>query len=129
MRRNGWTIIKYRMNLNNRSSVFLLILMVFLILLPLATGLLGLIEDNDLFDEDDLFTADSFIVAWYRIVTHHMLLGLIFGMSIFALFVVYLGGRPNHRRFNDRTIDFINVLRGIFFRDGSFRSRLCFSVR
>ena len=102
------------MNLTNRSSVILLIFMVFLILLPLATGILGLVEDNDFFDEDDLFTADSFIVALSRILAHQMLPGLIFGMSIFALFVVYLGGRSNHRRFNDRTIDFINVLRGIF---------------
>ena len=114
------------MNLSNHRSVFLAILMLFLVLLPLATGLLGLIEDTDLFDEDDLFTAESFLRVWSRILTHQMVPGLIFGMSIFTLFVVYLGGRSNHRRFNDRTIDFINILRGIFSATALLRAVFVF---
>lgn len=114
------------MNLSNHRSVVLTILMLFLVLLPIATGFLGLIEDNDLFDEDDLFSADSFIGTWSRILTHQMLPGLIFGMSIFTLFVVYLGGRSNHRRFNDRTIDFIHVLRGIFSATALLRAVFVF---
>jgi hypothetical protein len=114
------------MNLSNFRSIFLAILLVFLVLLPIATGLIGLLEDSDLFDEDDLFTADSFIAVWSRILTHQMLPGLIFGMSIFTLFVVYLGGRSNHRRFNDRTIDFINVLRGTVFATALLRAVFVF---
>ena len=117
---------KKRMNLTNRSSVLLAILMLLLVLLPVATGFLGLVEDNELPDEDDFFTADSFLVIWSRILAHQMLPGLIFGMSIFALFVVYLGGRSNHRRFNDRTIDFINALRGIFSATALLRAVFVF---
>ena len=105
---------KNKMKLTKRSSALLAIIMLLLVLLPIATGFLGLIEDNELPDEDDFFTADSFIPAWFRALAHQMLSGLILGMSIFTLFVVYLGGRSNHRRFNDRTLDFIHGLRGIF---------------
>ena len=114
------------MNLSNHRSVLLAIVMLLLVLLPIATGFLGLMEDNDLFDEDDLFSGDSFIASWSRILTHQMLPGLIFGMSIFALFVVYLGGRSNHRRFNDRTIDFIHGLRGIFSATALLRAVFVF---
>ena len=114
------------MNLTNRSSVLLAILMLFLVLLPIATGFLGLVEDNELPDEDDFFAVDSLIVAWARITAHQMLSGLIFGMSVFALFVVYLGGRSNHRRFNDRTIDFVHVFRGIFSATALLRAVFVF---
>lgn len=114
------------MNLSNHRSVLLAIVMLLLVLLPIATGFLGLIEDNDFFDEDDLFSADGFIGNWSRILTHQKLPGLIFGMSIFALFVVYLGGRSNHRRFNDRTIDFIHGLRGIFSATALLRAVFVF---
>jgi hypothetical protein len=114
------------MNLTNRRSVLLTIMMLLLVLLPVATGLVGLVEDNELPDEDDFFTSDSFMPAWFRTLAHQMLSGLIFGMSIFALFVVYLGGRSNHRRFNDRTIDFVNVLRGIFSATALLRAVFVF---
>lgn len=114
------------MNLTNRSSVLLAILMLFLVLLPVASGFLGLVEDNELPDQDDYFAVDSLIVAWARITAHQMLSGLLFGMSVFALFVVYLGGRSNHRRFNDRTIDFVNVFRGIFFATALLRAVFVF---
>jgi len=114
------------MNLTKFSSVFLAILMLLLVLLPVATGFLGLVEDNELPDEDDFFAVDSLIVAWARITAHQTLSGLLFGMSVFALFVVYLGGRSNHRRFNDRTIDFVNVLRGIFSATALLRAVFVF---
>ena len=101
-------------------------MMLLLVLLPVATGLIGLVEDNELPDEDDFFAVDSLIVAWARITAHQMLSGLLFGMSVFALFVVYLGGRSNHRRFNDRTIDFVNVLRGIFSATALLRAVFVF---
>jgi len=56
------------------------------------------------------------MVAWAKMQDQQMLTGLMMGMSVFALVVVYLGGRSNHRRFNDRTIDSINLLYlGVFF--------------
>jgi hypothetical protein len=96
------------------SSILFVIIMILLVLLPVATGVLGFIEDDELVDEDDFFTADSLIVAWARMSIHQMLPGLVFGMSVFTLFVVYLGGR-NNRRFNDRTIAANNSLGGSLF--------------
>jgi len=48
------------------------------------------------------------------------------GMSIFTLFVVYQGGRSNRRLFNDRTIDAVNLLRGIFSETALFRAVFVF---
>jgi hypothetical protein len=114
------------MNPANRSSILLAIMMLFLIMLPVMSGVIGLIEDNELADEDDLFTADSLLVARARLSIHQLLPGLVFGMSIFTLFVVYLGGRSNHRRFNDRTIDAINSLRGTLFATALLRAVFVF---
>ena len=55
-----------------------------------------------------------FMAAFAEIPVSLSLSGLVMGMSIFALFGVYQGGRSNHRRFHDRTPDSINLLRGIF---------------
>ena len=57
----------------------------------------------------------GFIAAFAEIPVSLSLSGLVMGMSIFALFGVYLGGRSNHRRFNDRTLDSINLLFGDIF--------------
>ena len=97
------------------SLVRFILIMLLIILLPVLTGVADLSVDNDLFDGDDDFSAlSSFLVSWPRISIQQLTAGLMLGMSIFALFVVYLGGRSNHKRFNDRTIDAINALRGIF---------------
>ena len=113
------------MNLTNRGTILLTVLMIFIILLPVVTGIVGLDEDNDLLDDDDFSLVSSF-VAWARISFRQFLSGLVMGMSVFTLFVVYLGGRSNHRRFNDRTIDAINLFRGIFSATALLRAVFVF---
>jgi hypothetical protein len=78
-------------------------------------GMIEIAEEDDLTDEegDNLSFIGTHSPAWIRIPVHQMMVLLRGGMSIFALFVVYLGGRSKHRRFNDRTIDAVNAL--IFF--------------
>ena len=103
------------MNLTNRSVVLITILILLVFLLPAITGLVGLMVDNELPDSDDYDAlAGSSIVALARITGHQVLSGLMLGISVFALFGVYQGGRSNHRRFNDRTLDSNNLFRGIF---------------
>ena len=68
-----------------------------------------LIEDEDLFD-DDFSVIITFPAAWTRIPVHQLSLLLRLGISIFALFVIYLGGRSKTRRFNDRIIEAVNNL-------------------
>src|SRR4026207_2339237 len=99
------------MNLTNRSIILLTILILFVFLLPAITGLVGLIVDNELPDGDDYDAfAGSTVLALARMMVHPVLSGLMLGISVFALFGVYQGGRSSHRRFNDRTLDSINLL-------------------
>lgn len=104
------------MKLTNRNAFLLCIMMLFIILLPVLTGIAGLTMDNALLEDDDHSLASSFMATWARMSVHQMLSGLILGLSIFVLFVVYLGGRSNHRRFNDRTLDSMDLFGGIFSR-------------
>jgi len=87
--------------------------MLFLILLPSVAGFINFTGGDDLPD-DYYLQAGGFTMAWAKMQGHQMLLGLRIGMSVFALFGVYRGGRSDHRRFNDRTIASINLFRGIF---------------
>jgi hypothetical protein len=99
----------------NVGNIFLIILLMLSVLfMPavMGAGVIDLIEDDDLTDtdEDDFSTISDFPPAWIRIPIHQLSVLLRLGMSIFALFVVYLGGRSKHRRFNDRTLDHVNAL-------------------
>ena len=115
------------MKLTKRSVVLLALMMLFIILFSVLTGIAGLTVDNLLPEDDDHSFVGSFMAIWGRMTVHQILSGLMLGISILALFGVYLGGRSNHRRFNDRTLDSMHLF-GVSFRDGSTWSRLCFPV-
>ena len=114
------------MKLSDHSITLFSIMMLFIILLPAVTGLVGLTVENEFPEDDDYTLANSFMASWARIPIHQMVSGLMLGMSMFTLFVVYLGGRSNHRRFNDRTLDSFNLFRGIFFATALFRAVFVF---
>lgn len=101
--------------------------MLLLTLLPAltGTGMASFIEEDDIPDEDDFSFISTIPVAWIRIPVHQSSMLLRLGISIFALFVVYLGGRSKHRRFNDRTIDANTVLRDMCM---SLKAALCRAV-
>jgi len=86
--------------------------MAFMLPALVEASILDLPEEEDLADGDgeDLSVITHFAPTWIRIPVHQMSVLLRLGLSIFALFVVYLGGRSKHRRFNDRTIDPVNVV-------------------
>lgn len=92
------------MNLARTSLACLLLMMLLLISVPALTGLADLTLEDDLFD-DDFSAIGNFLLSWPMISAGQLLSGLVFGISIFALFVVYVGGRSNHKWFNDRTLD------------------------
>jgi hypothetical protein len=48
------------------------------------------------------------------------------GMSIFALFVIYLGGRSNHKRFYDRTIEPVKLFTFKFLKTALKRAVFIF---
>lgn len=81
--------------------------------------------EDDLTDsdenEDEVSLMSTFPVSWMSIPVHQLVILLRVGISIFALLVVYIGGRSKHRRFNDRTLDHINVLIDGFLRTALFR--------
>jgi hypothetical protein len=102
------------MTLKNLNIAFLIVLVLSVFLLPVLIGasIIDSPEEDNLADDDDSSIITTFPVTWIRIPVHQMSILLRLGISIFALFVVYLGGRSKHRRFNDRTIDAINLLTG-----------------
>ena len=104
------------MKLTKRSVVLLALMMLFIILFSVLTGIAGLTVDNLLPADDDHSLVGSSMATWSRISVDQMLSGLILGISIFALFEVYMGGRSNHRRFNDRTLDSMDLFGGAFSR-------------
>jgi hypothetical protein len=112
------------MNLPNRGIALIAIVMLFIILLPTAVGLVNLAGGDDSPDDFYLQSGGN-IAVWAKMQDHQILSGLMMRIAVFALIVVYLGGRSNDRRFNDRTIDSVNLLE-VFFRDGSVKSRFCF---
>jgi len=101
------------MNQIVRNLILILLMLLAAFVLPalVEANLLDLPEE-DLTDEDedDLSAIHNFSPTWIRIPVHQMSVLLRLGISIFNLFVVYLGGRSKHRRFNDRTIDPVNAL-------------------
>jgi len=102
------------MNQIVRNLILILLMMLAAFVLPamVEASLLDLPEEEDLTDEDDDDSSAShnFSPTWIRIPVHQMSVLLRLGISIFALFVVYLGGRSKHRRFNDRTLDHVYAL-------------------
>ena len=102
------------MDLIHRNLLFILLLLSTVILLPglAGTGMIALEEGDEIPDDDDFSLNNQ--VYWMHISGHSRSMGLVLGMSIFALVVVYRGGRSNRARFNDRTLDSANVLIDMF---------------
>jgi hypothetical protein len=111
------------MNQNVRT-IFLIILMLSVLFMPalMEASIIDLPEEDDLTDEDDFTVIHTFPAAWTRIPVHQLSVLLRLGISIYALLVVYLGGRSKHKRFNDRTIDHINVLIAEFLKTALIRA-------
>jgi hypothetical protein len=99
------------MNLKNRNIALLIILILSVILLPVLAGasLIDILEEDNFAGENDFLIFDSFWVTWMGMPVHQMAVLLGLAMSMFTLFVVYLGGRSKHRRFNDRTLDHVII--------------------
>ena len=108
------------MNHNARSIFLIILLILSALLLPalVEASLIELPEEDDFVDEegDDFTVLNSFSTDWTRIPVHRLSILLRLGISFFALFVVYLGGRSKHRRFNDRTIDHGKALIAFSFK-------------
>ena len=107
------------MNLANRSILLIIILILFFVLFPIIMG-------GDNFQDDNDLQANGFMLTWARFPVYQMILGLLRGISVFALFGVYMGGRSNRRLFNDRTIDSIHLFGGIFSMTALVRAVIVF---
>jgi len=116
---------------NVRNIFFIIILMLSVLFMPalMGAGVIDLIEEDDLsdMDGDDFSVISDFPPAWTRIPVHQMAVMLRLGLSIFTLFVVYLGGRSKHRRFNDRTLDHVNALLSYPFLKTALINRVVFN--
>lgn len=94
-----------------------------MVLLPAFTGpgILDSVEEDEFTDDDDL-TLNYIPMEWIGTQIPQFTVLLKISVSIFALFVVYLGGRSKNRRFNDRTLDLIKSLIVIFPKTALFRA-------
>ena len=121
------------MNQTTRNIFLILLLILSVFLAPALMGgsiIDSFAEEDDLSDRDEFSLIGTFSVLWIRIPVHQMAVLFRLGISIFALCVVYLGGRSKHRRFNDRTIDAVNVnvLKADLIKTARISSRLYFSI-
>src|SRR6185503_19616260 len=96
------------MNPNVRTLFFIIVLILSVLFMPALLGesVIELPEEDDRShsEEDDFASRASLLAGWIGIPIHYLSVLLRLGISIFALFIVYLGGRSKHRRFNDRTL-------------------------
>ena len=116
------------MNLKSLNNVFLILFFLSVILLPFAAGatIIGLSEEDNFANQDNFMIINNISVTWVSIPVHQMPILLGLGISIFTLFIVYLGGRSKHRRFNDRTIAAVNVLKADFLKAARIRAAFNF---
>jgi hypothetical protein len=102
------------MNQKIWNAFLIILLMLSALFVPalMGAGTIELAEEDDLadLDGDDFSAMSNFAPSWIRIPVHQMSVLLRLGISIFTLFVVYLGGRSKHRRFNDLTPDHVIAL-------------------
>jgi len=69
---------------------------------------ISFVEDNNYTDNGDFSVTAYFPMDWVGVQIPHKLTLLRLDISLFLLFVVYLGGRSKHKWFNDRTIELIS---------------------
>ena len=103
------------MSTTNRNVIFMAMVMVCIILMTVLTGIM-ISEEDDQLPGDDFLAAGNFAAAWFRIPVPQLSFILMLGMSIYALIIVYLGGRSNHKRFNDRTLEPVKLLKVAYFK-------------
>ena len=101
-----------------------------MILLPAftGTGIVGFTGEDKYPDEGDDSTIAYFPMDWVGIQVNQFPMSLKVSISIFALFVVYLGGRSKNKRFNDRTLDVNIFSRLIFLKTALFRAVFIFRL-
>jgi hypothetical protein len=69
-------------------------------------GNFGLEDEDDHPDDGGLLVISNLPMTWtHRTLAHQILDLLKFGISFYALYLVFLGGRSKAKRFNDRTIE------------------------
>ena len=113
----------------SRSVVLFAIFVLFLALsfAPLGTEVIVFIEEDDIPQEDDTVLISSLPISWTRGSVYQSVILLKLGLSMFTLFVVYLGGRSKDRIFNDRTIDADLVLEGVTMSLKAAQNRAVFN--
>lgn len=109
------------MELRNTSILLLILAVLFVLLFPVLfiPNMHDHAEDQS--GDDLLHTGCTFLEA-FLLPVHTVHVVLQSGVMIFALYLVYLGGRSKHKRFNDRTIDEIHMATIDFVKTALFRA-------
>jgi hypothetical protein len=113
------------MNQTTQNVLLILLLITSVLLAPAFMGgsiIDSFAEEDDLGDRDEFALIGTFSVLWIRIPVHQMSVLFGLGISIFALFGVYVGGRSKRNLFNDRTIDAFNLLKAYLLKTAHIRA-------
>jgi len=116
------------MNPRNLNILCLIVLILAVFLLPPLTGasIIASPEESPIADDNYFSITSSILVAWIGIAIHQMSVLFSRGKSIFVLVICYLGGRSKYRRFNNRTIDAIDLLAAEFLKTALIRAAFHF---
>ena len=99
-------------------------LILFVLFLPVLLGssMVDIPDEDDFADEGDFWVISNILVPGTLVLFQERMVVLRLGLSMFTLFVVFVGGRLKHKRFNDRTIDHVNVFPIEFFKTALIRA-------
>ena len=109
-----------------RTNRNITLIIISITLLSVCMGIIFLMENSDNPFGDDLPETIIFPTDWVGTQNYRVSLLLKLAISIFSLFVVYIGGRSKHKRFNDRTLELINSLVAVFSKAALLRAVFCF---
>ena len=123
-----WLLSVNIMNQTNQHllSIIKRVLLILLLIAFMGTHVVSFMAGGENLNDNDLSDTAYFPMDWIGTQIHHESVLLKLDISIFALFIVFLGGRSKNKWFNDRTIEPINFSLSYYPKTALFRAVFCF---
>lgn len=118
------------MSSSTRNLLLMIIVIVILAFLFtfVGRGAIYFTENSDDLENDPAFDEMPYFVNWTMIQLDRKSTSVKPPVSIFSLFIVYLGGRTKNKRFNDRSSDLVKFYVGNFKRQLRIELPFCFQL-
>jgi len=102
------------------------LLLIILLVAFAAPSVFGFIEEGENYEDNYFSIAANFPMDWIESQIPHGSILLKLDISVFALFVVFIGGRSKSKWFNDRTIELVSSSISPYSKTVLFRAVFCF---